>query len=109
MGFSFYIVYALRRFDADTVILGYLTATLTIAQTIANVSMGWFGDRLGHRSMLILGAAAAMLSSLLAWLATSINWFFPIFILAGFANVSVWMNGMTMATTFSGENERPFY
>jgi MFS family permease len=109
MGFSFYIVYALRRFDADTVILGYLTATLTIAQTIANVSMGWFGDRLGHRSMLILGAAAAMLSSLLAWLANSINWFFPIFILAGFANVSIWMNGMTMATTFSGENERPFY
>jgi MFS family permease len=109
MGFSFYIVYALRRFDADTVILGFLTATLTIAQTIANVSMGWFGDRLGHRSMLILGAAAATLSSLLAWLATSINWFFPIFILAGFANVSIWMNGMTMATTFSGENERPFY
>ena len=109
MGFSFYVVYALRRFDADAVILGYLTATLTIAQTIANVSMGWFGDRLGHRSMLILGASAATLSSLLAWLANSINWFFPIFILAGFANVSIWTNGMTMATTFSGENERPFY
>jgi MFS family permease len=109
MGFSFYVVYTLRRFHADAVILGYLTATLTIAQTIANVSMGWFGDRLGHRSMLILGASAATLSSLLAWLATSINWFFPIFILAGFANVSIWTNGMTMATTFSGENERPFY
>jgi MFS family permease len=109
MGFSFYIVYALRRFDADAVILGYLTATLTIAQTIANVSMGWFGDRMGHRSMLILGAAAAMLSSLLAWFATSISWFFPIFILSGFANVSIWTNGLTMATTFSGEHERPFY
>ena len=109
MGFSFYIVYALRRFEADAVILGYLTATLTIAQTVANVSMGWFGDRMGHRSMLIVGAAAAALSSLLAWLATSINWFFPIFILSGFANVSIWTNGMTMATGFSGENERPFY
>ncbi|HEU0294257.1 MAG TPA: MFS transporter [Anaerolineales bacterium] len=109
MGFSFYIVYTLRRFDADAVILGYLTATLTIAQTIANVSMGWFGDRMGHRSMLILGAAAAMLSSLLAWFATSISWFFPIFILSGFANVSIWTNGLTMATTFSGEHERPFY
>jgi MFS family permease len=109
MGFSFYIVYALRRFDADAVILGYLTATLTIAQTIANVSMGWFGDRMGHRSMLILGAAAALLSSLLAWFATSISWFFPIFILSGFANVSIWTNGLTMATTFGGEHERPFY
>jgi len=109
MGFSFYIVYALRRFNADTVILGYITATLTITQTIANVGMGWLGDRIGHRSMLILGAAAAMLSSLLAWFAPSISWFFPIFILAGLTNVSIWTNGMTMATGFSGEAERPFY
>jgi MFS family permease len=109
MGFSFYIVYALRRFDADAVILGYFTATLTIAQTIANVAMGWFGDRIGHRAMLIVGAVAAMLSSLLAWFASSITWFFPIFILSGLTNVSIWTNGMTMATSFSNENERPFY
>jgi len=109
MGFSFYIVYALRRFSADTVILGYITATLTITQTIANIVMGWLGDRIGHRAMLIVGALAAMLSSLLAWFAPSITWFFPIFILAGLTNVSIWTNGMTMATSFSGENERPFY
>ena len=109
MGFSFYVVYALRRFNADAVILGYLTATLTITQTVANIGMGWLGDRIGHRSMLILGAAAAMLSSLLAWLASSLLWFFPIFILSGFTNVSIWTTGMTMATSFSGENERPFY
>ena len=59
--------------------------------------------------LLILGAAAAMLSSLLAWFAPSLSWFFPIFILSGFANVSIWTNGMTMATTFGSENERPFY
>jgi len=109
MGFSFYIVYALRRFDADPVTLGYLTATLTITQTIANVGMGWLGDRIGHRAMLILGAVAALLSSLLAAFAPSIAWFFPTFILSGFTNVSIWTNGMTMATTFSGETERPFY
>ncbi len=109
MGFAFYIVYALRRFQMDTVTAGFLTATLTIAQTVANVSMGWLGDKFGHRPMLILGAVAAALSSLLAWLAPSLAWFFPIFILSGLANVSIWTNGMTMATTFSGEKERPFY
>lgn len=109
MGFSFYVIYALRRFDADTVILGYLTATLTITQTVANVGMGWLGDRIGHRAMLILGAAGALLSSLLAWYAPALSWFFPIFILAGLTNVSIWTNGMTMATTFSDEKERPFY
>lgn len=109
MGFSFYIIYALRRFDADPVILGYLTATLTIAQTVANMGMGWMGDRVGHRAMLILGAAAALLSSLLAWFAQSLAWFFPVFVLTALANVSIWTNGLTMSTTFSSETERPFY
>lgn len=109
MGFAFYIVYALRRFQMDPVTAGYLTAALTIAQTVANAGMGWLGDRVGHRLMLILGAASALISSLLAWWAPSLSWFFPIFVLAGFANVSIWMNGMTMTVDFSGEQERPFY
>ena len=109
MGFSFYIVYALRRFQMDTITAGYLTATLTIAQMIANAGMGWLGDRVGHRLMLIIGAGAATFSSLLAWLAPSLAWFFPIFVLCDFANVSIWTNGMTMTVDFSGENERPFY
>jgi len=109
MGFAFYIVYALRRFHMNEVTAGFLTAALTISQTVANAGMGWLGDKIGHRSMMILGSIAAALSSLLAWFAPSLAWFFPIFILSGFANVSIWMNGMTMATTFSGESDRPFY
>jgi MFS family permease len=93
----------------DAVTAGYFTATLTIAQTVANAGMGWLGDRVGHRLMLIVGAASATLSSLLAWFAPSLVWFFPIFALSGFANVSIWMNGMTMTVDFSGETERPFY
>jgi MFS family permease len=58
---------------------------------------------------LIVGAASALLSSLLAWFAPSLAWFFPIFFLTGFANVSIWTNGMTMTVDFSGESERPFY
>jgi MFS family permease len=109
MGFAFYIVYALRRFQMDAVTAGYLTATLTIAQTVANAGMGWLGDRVGHRLMLIVGAASATFSSLLAWFAPSLAWFFPIFVLSGFANVSIWTNGMTMTVDFSDEKERPFY
>ena len=82
MGFAFYIVYVLRRFQMDTVTAGYLTAALTISQMVANASMGWLGDRVGHRLMLIVGAASALLSSLLAWFAPSLAWFFPIFVLS---------------------------
>ena len=109
MGFSFYIIYALRRFNMDSITAGFLTATLTIAQTVANASMGWLGDKWGHRSMLIIGATAALLSSILAWFAASILWFYPIFILTGLANVSIWTIGMAMTVDFGSEAERPLY
>jgi len=109
MGFSFYIIYALRQFNMDAITAGYLTATLTISQTVANIGMGWIGDRIGHRAMLILGAVAALLSATLAWNAASILWFYPIFLLAGLANVSIWTIGMAMTVDFGTEAERPLY
>ncbi len=109
MGFSFYIVYALRSFDMNAVTAGYLTATLTISQTIANAGMGWLGDKYGHRFMLILGAFAALASSILAWNASSIAWFYPIFAFAGFTYVSIWTSGLAMTVDFGNEAERPIY
>ena len=109
MGFSFYIIYALRQFNMDAITAGFLTATLTISQTIANVGMGWLGDKWGHRSMLIIGAVAALLSATLAWFASSISWFYPIFLLTGIANVSIWTIGMAMTVDFGTEAERPLY
>lgn len=109
MGFSFYIIYALRRFNMNAVTAGYLTATLTISQTIANASMGWLGDKYGHRLMLILGAFAALASSILAWNASSIAWFYPMFALAGLTYVSIWTSGLAMTVDFGNEAERPIY
>ena len=109
MGFSFYIVYGLKRFNMDNVTAGWLTASLTIAQTIANMGMGWLGDRLGHLAMLVIGALAIMFSSLLAWWAPTILWFYPVFILAGLANVAIWTIGMAITVEFGTEPERPTY
>lgn len=109
MGFAFYIVYSLRVFNMDPVTAGYLTAALTISQTIANVGMGWLGDRLGHRSMLIAGALAVALSSFAAWEAPSLGWMYLVFVLSGLANVSFWTIGMAMTVQFGSEAERPVY
>ena len=109
MGFAFYIVYGLRAFNMDAVTAGYLTAALTLSQTVANIGMGWLGDRFGHRSMLITGALAVALSSFAAWAAPSIGWMYLVFVLSGLANVSFWTIGMAMTTQFGTETERPVY
>ena len=109
MGFGFYILYGLRRFDMSDITAGYLTAALTIPQTFANAGMGWLGDQWGHRSMLVIGALAAIGSTALAWFAPSLNWLYPVLILSGIANVSIWTIGITFTVSFGNESERPTY
>jgi len=109
MGFAFYILYGLRRFGMSDLTAGFLTAALTITQTIANAVMGWLGDRFGHRAMLIAGSVAITLSSLLAWGAPSLNWMYLVFILSGLANVAYWTIGMAITTEFGNEETRPTY
>jgi MFS family permease len=109
MGFAFYILYGLQHFEMSDLNAGFLTAALTITQTIANALMGWLGDRLGHRAMLIAGSVAVSISSLLAWMAPSLGWMYPAFILAGLANVAYWTIGMAITTEFGSEETRPTY
>lgn len=109
MGFAFYIVYGLRRFGMSDLTAGFLTAALTITSTVANAVMGWLGDRLGHRSMLIAGSVAVTLSSLMAWGAPSIVWLYPVFILSGLASVAYWTIGMAITVEFGSEETRPTY
>jgi MFS family permease len=109
MGFSFYIIYGLLHFGMSALTAGFLTAALTISSTVANALMGWLGDRLGHRAMLIAGSVAVALSSLIAWGAPSIGWLYPVFILSGLANVAIWTIGMAITVEFGTEETRPTY
>lgn len=109
MSFAFYIVYGLRAFGMNDVTAGWLTATLTITQTLANLLMGWMGDRFGHRAMLVVGALATSLSALLAWQARNVAWLYPVFALNGLANVAYWTIGMAFTVAFGTETERPIY
>ncbi len=109
MGFAFYIVYALRQFNMNTITAGYLTAALTIAQTFANAGMGWLGDRIGHKKMLVVGMVAVALSSLLAWGAPALEWFYLVFIISALSNVAYWTIGMVLVVEFGSEAERPLY
>jgi len=109
MGFGFYILLGLRRFGMDTITAGFLTAAVTLTQTFANAGMGWLGDRIGHRKILIFGAIAGVISISIAWYAPSIKWLYPAFIISGFANVAVWTISIAFTVDFGSESERPTY
>ncbi len=109
MGSGFYILLGVRRFDMDAVTAGYLTATLTLTQTVASAGMGWLGDKIGHRAMLLAGAISASIGSVLAWFAPSIAWLYPVFILTGIGNVAMWTIGIAFTVGFGSDIERPTY
>ncbi len=109
MSFSFYIVYALREFNLDGITAGYLTAAITFAQAAANVIMGWLGDKIGHLRVIIFGMLAGLASSLLAWFAPSLDWFYLVFFISGLTNVAYWTISMAITTQFGEEHERPLY
>lgn len=109
MGFAFYIIYAIDYFGMDEFKAGIISATLTGAAIIANPLMGWAGDRWGHRRLMLIGILAATISSVLAWQASSLNWFFIIMVLTGVANVAIWTIALTLTVEFGKGDDRPLY
>lgn len=109
MGTAFYTVYAVKQLGMSEVIVGLLTGALMATQIIANPVMGWLGDRYSYRWVMLAGILAAVASALLAWWAPTPGWFFPVFILAGIANVAIWTISLAMIQEFGSEVQRPAY
>jgi MFS family permease len=109
MGFAFYTIYAVSEFGVDVRLIGFLTGLLLFTEFAVNPLMGWLGDRRGHLLTLQIGIIATIASVLLAMGAQSVAWFFPIFILAGIANVAAWTVPLSMTLEFGSESQRPAY
>ena len=110
MGFAFYIIYAVRRFGMSDAAAGIMVAILLIGQVLLGPLMGRWGDRWSHRGMMSFGALGAALSALLAWRATSANWFYAVFILEAIATVAIWTIPIALSVSFAkNEEERPLY
>ncbi len=107
--FSFYTIYAVRRHHMSEGVSGLMMGVFTIGQIVANPIMGRMGDRWSHPAVMKIGALAASLSALLAWLAPSLGWFSLAYILAGLANVAIWTIGLAIVLEFGAVSERPVY
>lgn len=109
MAVAFYTIYAVRSFGMDDQTAGLMAGVLGLTQTLANPIMGWIGDRWGHRRVLAFGTLLATASIVMAMFASSLEAFYLVFALMGFANPVVWAITMSFTLEFGEENERPLY
>lgn len=110
MAFAFYLVYAVVEYKMSEGLAGLMTGFLFIAQVVFNPLMGRLGDRWSHRGMMVIGALAATVSAVLAWQATSVAWFYPVFLLEAVAIVAIWTVPIALTVSFAKqERERPLY
>jgi MFS family permease len=109
MSTAFYTVYAVHHLNIGVVTVGILTSVLLITQVIANPILGRISDRWSRKSVLELGAIAATLSAILAWLASGVELFYLVFIFAGIGFTTYWTIGLALTLEFGSEEERPAY
>lgn len=109
MAMAFYTVHAVRNLGMSELVAGVMTGILMMSQVIANPLLGWLGDRWGKRRALILGSSAIAFSTLLAWYAPDLNYFYGVFLLAGIGSSAYWTIGMAYTMSFGTDEERPTY
>lgn len=106
---GFFAVAALKRFSLPDSYVGFFTMTFLAAQILFGGLLGWVADRKGHKSILLVCAAAMMAASTISMFAQSHLWFFMVFLLVGM------LMGMEMITRYNFASEcadattRPLY
>jgi MFS family permease len=109
MSFGFYMVYAVQILKMSESVAGILTSVLLVTGVVANPLLGWLADHWNRKSVLVIGAAATVLSSGIAWLAEDISLFYVVIILTGIANVAFWTIGIATSLEFGDDHERATY
>jgi MFS family permease len=110
MGFAFYVIYAVKQFGMSEATASAMVSVLLIGQIVLSPVMGRWGDRWSHGGVMALGALGAAFSAFLCWQATSVNWFYAIFLLEAAAIVAIWTIPLAFSVSFARMAEdRPIY
>ena len=109
MASGFVTVAALQRWQIPDSQVGVYTAEMLIGQTIGTLSFGLLADRFGHKLPLAMGAAAAGVSYLIAWLAPGPGWYDVVFVLMGVTSAAVIVSGLLIVLEFAPQQRRPTY
>ena len=109
MAGAFYTVYSLRTLGAPVTVVAQYTMVLLAGQAVANLGLGWLADRIGHRPVLLLGAALAVLGNAIAFLSRSPELLFAVFLCVGASTAASNVSVLNMSIEFAPAEDRPTY
>lgn len=106
---SFYTAYAIDRFKAGGLEVGLFTSVSVGTQILANILWGLIQEKHGHKAVLVLGGIAGTLATVIALLATSLNYFLLVFALSGASFSSFMVSSFPILMEMAPEEDRPTY
>ena len=109
MGIGFVTVVAIQRWGVADGTVGYYTATLLLGQTLGSLLAGMLADHFGHKTPLMIGAAAQIAGFSTALLGAGPTSYYVVFALLGFSMGIHLVSGTLVSLEFSVPAQRPTY
>lgn len=108
-GISYYTVYAMQRFQADTsAVMGY-TLAMACGSGMAGLAGGQAAHRRGFGALCSLGIVLVAGANLVAWAAPEPSWMYVAFALAGAGSTASWMGVVNLPLELADRETVPTY
>jgi len=109
MATGFLVVYTVQTWNLPDVEASGFMIALQIGLALANLFFGFLSDRKGHKLSLEICFLLSALALVLAIIAPSPLWFFPIFFLRGAVSAGTFISGISIVYEFTDAENRPTY
>jgi len=109
MGMGFFTIYALRQWSISDGMVGFFTTSLMVGTALSNLLFGWMADKFGHKLVIEISTIALLLTSVIALLAPTPEYFFLVFAFQGVYSAGIILSGIMIVFEFCEEEIRPTY
>ncbi len=109
MAAGFLVVYAVQNWDLPDSVASEFNVALQIGLALANLFFGFLADRKGHKLNLEICFLLSTLASVMAIIAPSPLWFYPVFFVGGVIRAGAFISGISIAYEFTDAENRPTY
>ena len=106
---GFLIVHGIERWRISDGQAASFGIALLLAQSLANLGLGFLADRKGHKLVLEITIAMSVASFVAALFAPDPAWFYLVFALRGVVGAGNFVSGMSLPLEFSKPQDRPTY